>query len=303
MRGKKFVLDRYGQPVEIGRVDPAKLPAFAVNLNSSVKPDEERKTSKDHHNLENDKSKQKRFIRVAGSRTVEENSFQPNRSLATTLSAVETIPKINPGVVVKNKATSKGGDEYPEDPKHMSKKTYLEKTMNSSSSQSLDGSSFSSGARRRNPLGLKSNQSVGNDSNYNESVLQSLDSLADINPLEGSRKIVNDEQSYDLSDDDLGLGPINTTGDVSRAKLPKKPSQKQRENIDMLTGSPNNGKPRDRDLPKNVRAVADRKHLPAPPLGQTTGHGLINLEKYHELSAMTNSYDSSASEWHQQWRN
>lgn len=41
--------------------------------------------------------KKKPFVRVAGSRGVDENSFKPTLSLAVTLSGVDHIPRLNPG--------------------------------------------------------------------------------------------------------------------------------------------------------------------------------------------------------------
>jgi hypothetical protein len=139
-----------------------------------------------------------------------------------------------------------------------------------------------------------------------QSSAQSIEHLPDIDAMEGSRRVVPIDSTQDLSDEELGLGTYNSSsGQAVRGKLPKKPSTAQRANIELITGSPDNGKPRDRDLPKNMRPVAERRHLPAPPLGQITGHGL-SLEKYMEKSAIIASNNDSTvsdSEWHQQWRN
>jgi hypothetical protein len=92
--------------------------------------------------------------------------------------------------------------------------------------------------------------------------------------MEGGRPVVRAAVGYhDMSDEELGLGPVNTKGMPKNGNLPKKPSEKQKANINLLGGSPENGRPKDRDLPRNVHYVADRTHLPAPPLGQITGHG------------------------------
>jgi hypothetical protein len=122
------------------------------------------------------------------------------------------------------------------------------------------------------------------------------------------------EEHADYDDDELSIasnnnnndddyGPKTTTGMPQLAKLPKKPSSTQRHNINLLTGNIENGKPRDRDLPKNVRHVTDRKHLPAPPLGQVAGHGL-SLEKFIEKGSILGDLktNSESLDWTKEWR-
>ncbi len=306
VRGKKFTLDRYGQPVIIGKVDPHSLPSFTTSLQHSVKGEEDfpkgRNDPFDESNPGN-KQKKKQFVRVAGSRGVEENSFQPTLSLATSLSGVDSIPKINAGITIKSKTAVKSGDAVPEDPKHMSKKTYLSKTINvvpSSNneeflSQYSSQKPVSNTKLKQNP---KSDRATAKATVLNESFLKNMDSLPDIDPLEGSRSIAFVEKPFGPSDDELGLGPTKTLGRTQKAVLPNKPTPQQRANIDLLSGSPENGKPRDRDMPMNMKSAAQKKHLPPPPLGFSTGHGILPGDN-RQSSMLSNSIDSSSysSQW------
>lgn len=352
LRGKKFILDRYGQPIPIGSVDPKRLPALTTPLNLQVKEPTPsnasgRRTSNNsqrpgtqhldqqhqhqqHQQQQQQQQQQKKrqFVRVAGSRGVDEASFMPTLSLATTLSGVETIPKVNPGVVVRSTVAVKAGDTIAEDPKHVSRKALQSRAQQQTQlgglgghSQIQNGSTYSSTAslHNRHPpqsltVGFQDSAFQGaddEDDNGRVNVAASLASLPDFNPLEGSRKLAFADVSHDLSDADLGLGPYDGGASPSshQQRLPQKPGARQEHNIRLLRGSPEHGKPKDRDAPKNIHPVALRKHLPAPPLGQTTGHGLT-LEKFHEKSSLQSDSrsqfnmdgDNTSAEWHQQWR-
>lgn len=403
LRGKKFVLDRYGQPIILGTVDPKRLPALSTAPNLQVKEgyngrpgdisSRSQQSHQQHHqqhhhphttggkvsprtqrieeeqaaiaqmrqqhgqlppdanaNNNNNNNKKRQFVRVAGSRGVDEASFMPTLSLATTLSGVEHIPRVNPGVIVRSKTSTKAGDTIQEDPKHISRKTLLAKTaqqqqfgglsQHSGGMMSPTGSTslFSPGTRSQQGLtvGFQESSFVGPGGGGGSSshspvpvdVQASIDSMPDFNRLEGSRKVVRVEEVRDWTDAELGIGPYepashgpgghaNTANGqqvsvppfgspdsrASGSVLPQKPSERQEHNIRLLRGSPDKGKPKDRDQPKNVHPVAQRKHLPAPPLGQTTGHGLT-LDKFHEKTSI-NGGDSATqhSNWTEQWRN
>ncbi len=289
MRGKKFILDRYGIPIAIGKVDPGNLPSFTTRLDLAIKAEGEGEHKKDEG------KRKKQFVRVAGSRTVDQSSFQPTLSLATTLSGVETIPKLSQGVTVKSRVAERAGDAVEEDPKHMSMKSYISRTSNRSTS-SMNDSIFSGGRMGETGLSPTRSNMLGSTHSLNT---RSMDSIPDVDPLEGSRQIIIENNYHDPSDHDLGLGPALGSGSPPKSQLPSKPTHQQKVIIDKLRNSPDKGKPRDRDLPQNVKAVTERKHLPAPPPGYIAGHGLFS-----EKSQMTNSVDSfSASEtWHRQTR-
>eukprot|EP00595_Chromulina_sp_UTEXLB2642_P000661 CAMPEP_0196768648 /NCGR_PEP_ID=MMETSP1095-20130614/43076_1 /TAXON_ID=96789 ORGANISM="Chromulina nebulosa, Strain UTEXLB2642" /NCGR_SAMPLE_ID=MMETSP1095 /ASSEMBLY_ACC=CAM_ASM_000446 /LENGTH=143 /DNA_ID=CAMNT_0042138667 /DNA_START=868 /DNA_END=1296 /DNA_ORIENTATION=- len=92
--------------------------------------------------------------------------------------------------------------------------------------------------------------------------------IDDYNLFEGSKKLSilsnNTDNNFLIDEDDKSIGPKDTIGNVELSKLPGK-----NHIIDLKN------RPKDRDLPYNMINIVDRKKLPAPPLGKTTGHGLI----------------------------
>ncbi len=56
--------------------------------------------------------------------------------------------------------------------------------------------------------------------------------------------------------------------------MPKKASDKQVTSVGLLVGGSDKIHPRNRDMPLSMVPPSVRKHLPAPPPGKTTGHGL-----------------------------
>lgn len=345
LKGKKFVLDRYGKPVILGNVNIDKLVPFSTQLGLNIKSVENNefndldynskqqqlqqvKTNKNNNRndsltssqgdskLGENHNKKKQFVRVAGSRGVEESSFKPTISLAVTLSGIEQIPKLNAGVSIRSRNDVRTGDKLPEDPSHMSRKHY-------ESSQALSKRSitFNDNSTMESPSlytnidnSIYSNDHMKASSSSKTSLkpgknrivaMKNIDHLPDIDSLEGSQVINQVNDTYDLSDEELGLGPSKLLSGQQQQlnitnTLPNKPTQQQMLNIALISGSPESGKPRDRDLPKNMRPIAERKHLPAPPLGQTTGHGFMSVEKYNERKNYTNKVDDN---WHQSWRN
>jgi hypothetical protein len=67
-----------------------------------------------------------------------------------------------------------------------------------------------------------------------------------------------------------------------------------------LSDSPDFGKGRDRDFPKNMTPVSMRKHLPSPGLGEVTGHGL-SYEKFKEKKYL-DDIDDEGNDWDREWR-
>jgi hypothetical protein len=219
-------------------------------------------------------------------------------------------------VVVKSVKETRKGDPIPDDPSHMSRSQYMDKAAKTNRTITGGGGLGDSTINSKSQEFSKSQMSFNTldtrgSLNDGGSVLlpasmKNIDYLPEFDQFEGGRRIGAPPKEQDLSDTDLGLGAVlsPTGGALRLSSLPKKPTDAQKANIDLLTGSPENGKPRDRDLPKNMRPVVERKHLPAPPLGQTTGHGMT-LEKFNEKSsfASPDSRDKQQDDWTQQWRN
>ena len=341
LRGKKFVLDRYGKPVVVGSVNAEKLAPFSTpvipnikgtgqdmdldNMSTGSQDVGRRKGSQASMGSQDNKPKKKQFVRVAGSRGVEESSFKPTLSLAVTLSGIEHIPKLQPGVVVRSSTFVRSGEKVPDDPKHMSRKQYLSQSLSrrsalgensslDSMSRTLDANSSMftsdptrvgergsvlSGASRTSRSHAGGSTHSGGHGRSVVTTMRSMEGLQDVDRFEGARPVPTAGPSiHDASDEELGLGPVNTRGNPLSPTRPQKVTAKQKANIELLSGNPENGRPKDRDLPKNMRPVAERKHLPAPPLGHITGHGL-SVEKYNEKSKLVAAEEE---DWHQDWR-
>ena len=61
----------------------------------------------------------------------------------------------------------------------------------------------------------------------------------------------------------------------SSSRRPGKASDKQRQNISLLSGGPSVAGNRDRIIPIGMLSPSERTKLPAPPIGYTMGHGLM----------------------------
>lgn len=281
----------------------------------SEHPEQQQKRKQQHSAAEGQqKQKQKHFVRVAGSRGVEESSFKPTISLATSLSGIERVPRVNPGVTVSSSTGKKQGEALPEDPSRISRRQYMERSMrrsqasstyfDSSSAESLSrtmDSGFLSPAPGASSGGLSQTYSGGvrgGGSGVMSVGGRSVDMIPDLDVMEGSRVIEQQHQVTDLSDEELGLGPLDTSGFENSSPLPGKPSEAQRINVRKLKGHPENGIPRDRDVPKNQIALGARRHLPAPAIGKISGHGLT-IEKLQEKKE---HYSADADQWYDHWR-
>lgn len=97
----------------------------------------------------------------------------------------------------------------------------------------------------------------------------------DMDTFQGSRKLGLDSKedgNIQLETIEDSLGPLMTTGTVELPVLPVKPSMKQSANTRLLFGGAT--RPKDRDYLSNMKSPSQRKKLPAPLPGRTTGHGL-----------------------------
>jgi len=258
LSGKSFVLDRYGKPVVLGKVKTESLPPLSVSLALNVLPTngngesvEDTRTGFSSTSDGVEKGKKGRpFLRVAGSRGIEE-SFKPIISLATTLSGIETIPKVNQGVSIKNSTDVRKGEDIPDDPKRMSKKQYMSR---STLSHSLHDTSLTSLNNNSSKLiGMRDEKSFAgfpydglNTTGSSLSITsKSIEMLPDIDYLEGGKKVTFSSPTiHDMSDEELGLGPIKQkapTDEKQLGKLPSKRTAQQRASIEALNGSPDNG--------------------------------------------------------------
>jgi hypothetical protein len=99
----------------------------------------------------------------------------------------------------------------------------------------------------------------------------------DIDAFEGARKVTGKEMS-EIEEESIPLyGGISTANASSSGSVRRhnKASEKQKQNISLLSGGPSLAGYRDRVSPIGKLSPSERTKLPAPPMGHTTGHGLL----------------------------
>eukprot|EP01035_Chromulina_nebulosa_P017475 gene17475-23027_t len=282
-KGKPIAFDSSGQPIVVIPVKPEKLPLNSIPLGLAgiASVNNENKSNKGNN-------KKKVRIRVAGSRSIldDETVFQPKHTLTSALCDTERMPIVNPGVTIRNDYIKKEGPPIPEDPIHISRQEYLNRSINSNLSKSVNSHDYTI-----NPdiSILDNSNNLTEDSMDGILLPESMRRLYidDYNLFEGSKKLSilsNNTDSYVIIDeDDKSIGPKDTIGNVELSKLPGK-----NHSIDLSLKN----RPKDRDLPYNMINVIDRKKLPAPPLGKTTGHGLV-VESKKDKKLKSNSLVSN----------
>lgn len=277
MKTKKYAIDASGKVIPLQPVRPESLPPYVVPLEASI-GSPRNATGKSTAGAQ-DKRK-KKVLRVAGSRTIDEDLFRPSNTLATVLSSGEQI-SLQAGVNLKVGSNNRDGPSVPDNPNKLSRKQYLSRVV---APESRAGTKGGSTFDLENTMGSSSMGLEYENSAFASPVgglPQSMHSVRfpDINALEGGRHILSQDELAALeanpTDEELGLGPKNTTGQVQPYVLAMKkdPSQQLYDFDTSRTGHP-----KDRDLPVNQRLPSERKHQLAPPPGkvsvrQTAGDG------------------------------
>lgn len=82
------------------------------------------------------------------------------------------------------------------------------------------------------------------------------------------------EDAHDKLIKDPNWGQPHSGNDPSPIRLARKPNAKQREIVSQFCGGPNAKNRRDRMHPSAMIPNKERSHLPSPPLGYATGHGM-----------------------------
>lgn len=68
--------------------------------------------------------------------------------------------------------------------------------------------------------------------------------------------------------------------------FPSKSSPKQLSNTRLLFGGKTNPRPKDRDFVSNMKSPNELRKLPPPPLGMTTGHGIVNSNSLGQFTSL-----------------
>lgn len=199
---------------------------------------------------------------------------------------------INPGVSLKEGLRHKAGPEVTGDSSHMSRREYDDRRRRDEESYyaSMGGGSSIGGEFDLDNQTIGSNESLTLDGT--EAFMSQPPSPrpeiemrlgGDVDSLAGARKAKPREPTPDDTMSDAHEALINdpnwgkaiiSGNEVSPSKLPNKPDTKQMEIISKMSGGgPNAKKRRDRMMPSAMIPQAERSHLPAPPIGFSTGHG------------------------------
>lgn len=281
MKIKKYAIDATGKVIPLQPVKPDSLPAYSVALDTKINSPRAATGSKGSNRpkgavAEGGDKRKKKVIRVAGSRTIEDDDyFVPSNTLATVLSLGENIGP-QAGVALKVGNNTREGPTLPDDPLKLSRKQYLSRSINPSIGDSMSRAQTGGGSPSMDLDGSMS-LGVGFGDSYASPVAgglpQSMHSVRfpDIDALEGGRRILSSEElkatETNPTDEELGLGPKNTSGQTNAGVLPrKKDTSLQLFDFDTTK----TGLPKDRDLPINQRHPSERKHQLAPPPGRVS---------------------------------
>ena len=279
LKGKKFVIDKEGRLLTLHPVRPENLPPFAVPLKACVT-----ENGRDEVSAINGAKKKKKVIRVAGSPSVSDLYFKAASTLATSLAGGDQIEIINPGVSIQNGDNMRSGDSFPSDPRRANRKEYLRVGSN------LMKYTMDDSVAELLPRSLQASRDTATESIYEveESIYEPSGSRSaaftapDVDIFEGARKVPEREREISDTADESGMGAMLYGGmstasilSTTSSRFPSKASEKQRRNISLLSGGPSVAGNRDRVIPQGMLPPSERTKLPAPPMGRTTGHGLL----------------------------
>lgn len=290
LKGGKFVVDKAGNVIALHTVRPEALPPFALDVTPKIingvrqpPPPKSAGTAKHadgegHHGAQHAHAGgKKKKVRVAGSRAMDTSFFTAANTLSTALAGGDYITTINPGVVLRVDDKVLEGPPAPMDPTKPTRQQYMDRSM---SQQSLhSGDSMASGMLRQGSTDTF-NHKLSADEQQKHRLPISMQ-FPDVDALEGARrvearppeptKVVASEGSavaFELTHS------THAGRNIASTVLPGRPDARQHNSVAALSGGVDKIHPRDRDVPLSQVPVHDRKRLPAPPLGQTTGHGL-----------------------------
>ena len=305
MKVKKYTIDRDGQVIPLAPVKPGSLPPYQVNPDTKVGNYKDRSnTSRSGSrggrsaggattaasNAESTQGadgtaadgKGKRKIRVAGSRVVDAYTFLPSYTLADTLSSTAEQVVPTSGVSVQINDAKRNGPNVPSIPGKMSRKEYATRNIGGGNAEQdigtgLDESTFDAGSSLLQP-----GEQAFNDSQVPASMggaggsnmRQELQyKMPDVDAFTGGRRVHKLEPSVESptagrdADAEEGLGPVSNGGgsevQLGRMPGPKDPNVRLFAHDTTLTG-----KPKDRDLPQNMKPPSARTKSVAPPPGQ-----------------------------------
>lgn len=266
-KGKKIVVDKDGKVIHLKPVKYENLPPFSLTLGLNIATPSEGTLGGRRMEGVSAGKKKKTVIRVAGSRAIDDILFQAANTLATTLSNGEKVIA-NAGVSLRVGDQVKEGPALPSDPKKLSRKKYFERSLGGNNSQeSLASYGFNANGSTDSFL---SNDDVGGASRVPLKQNMFSYQFVDIDALEGGKKVTKQQPGQGMNlEQQMSSSLLSTVS--THTILPQKASDRQFENVSLLSGGVDKSHPRDRNVPRSMIPPSERKHLPPPRLGKTTG--------------------------------
>lgn len=323
-KGKKYVIDKEGNVIPLSHVKASHLPPYQIQSGTKVSDYREpvRKGTGSRQRTAGSSpsragtaasslgveppntagttqsgaggKRDKRQVRVAGSRTVDSEMFVPSHALKDVLATGNQIAP-GAGVALRIDDQRKGGPEVPSIPGRMSKKEYRARLAKGTADEVATRPGTGADVVL-DAFGMESSMEYpalqpdsGGDTQPMRSELQYK--IPDVDPLAGGRVkkriplveggalegsqymeesdvlAADSQDAYDSTEEintSLGLG-------VARLPEPKDP------NVELYGHDTTfSGKPRDRDLPLNMKKPADRRKAAAPPPGRVSNFGEDN---------------------------
>jgi hypothetical protein len=297
----KYCIDRDGNVLFIQPLRTEKLPPYTLPLGLNVFT----KASKLVHSVEvldedgkpGTKQHRKSRHHIGTREGWQDVHFKPLNTLASSLASGEYITKINNGVSVKiGDDQVRAGLPFQEDPQHISRKLYLERVGNMSFYSTFDSTTDNTSAdgQTSEKVNMDKVKEFDNESQSPSKVVR----FPDIDVFEGAKKVKKPEESTATQDSMLYTDysvPPTADSVIFPPVLPEKPNTRQRLNVSLLNGGVDKIHPRDRDNPLSMVPVAQRKKLPAPTIGKTTGHGMLQeFESPTKKSIVSQSLDHAS---------
>lgn len=291
IKGKRYVIDKDGVINPVQAVRPENLPPFTVALGLSITSEmgvpEKGSKEKKEKNDDASKKKQRKTVRVAGSRTVDEALFKPSNTLATSMTGDSILSLVSPGVAVSVDGELKCKPPTVDDPKHCSRQNYFDKRSvlldpAIGLSQPSQQSATDSTVTRHSSL-FKSSTSSAPPLTAPPTALQPV-KFPDIDVFEGGKKVLPaPPPPVPAQQTSEAFGLRAKTNSFIATVVPKKPNPRQHQTIALMYGGKDKALPRDRDGPLAMVPQSERKKLAAPPAGSITGQGSM-YESLDELS-------------------
>ena len=288
LNGKDYTIDDDGSVILVEVPDSKALPPpTGFKVDSSVFDVMEEESSPGGRRTPNSR-RGKRGKKKPGSSQKKKRGDQSFFTVSSTAQpALVSTMTISAGVSLKEGRRGKSGPEVTGGPGKMSKREYDDRKRREEESYyaSIGGSTYAGDSIDLDSQTVSTNESLTLDGTEAMSPRPESEPkvfLGEVDSLAGAKKAKRKvetpehvkESAHDKLIQDPNWGKPNLGNDPSPIRLSSKPGAKQREIVSQFSGGPNAKNRRDRMQPSAMVPNKDRKHLPAPPLGHATGHGM-----------------------------